>query len=279
MGYAVQQEFASGGFSMIRGAVLGSPIDHSLSPVLHAAAYRHLGIDAHYEKFDVGAGSLMDFLGEHRSYTGFSLTMPLKEEAVLLASDIPEIDRRMNSINTLVARDGGWFGCSTDRLGIARLLKRAECSRIAIIGAGGTARSALAAIEEIDIGALTTVYARDVEKASLVARLSKLKNLQIASLLDLDISSATAVIQTTPVGVLDLYLNAGIPAPQGTLIEALYQPWPTRLATLFQSAGRVVLSGRDMLVEQAIYQVEIFSGLTVDHAAIREVMREALAGV
>lgn len=264
---------------MIQGAVLGSPIDHSLSPILHDAAYRYLKIEARYEKFDVGSGALDGFLKSHTSYTGFSLTMPLKEEAVSLATEVPEIDRRMSSINTLVARDGKWLGSSTDRLGIARLLKRADSSHVSILGGGGTARSALAAIENIDDRLPVTVYLRDLSKASDLTARSNLSRLTIRSLSDLDLDAASAVIQTTPAGALDPYLTNLSGAPSGTLIEALYQPWPTRIATLFQSAGQLVLSGRDMLVEQAIYQVELFSGRSVDHAEIRKVMNEALAGV
>ena len=264
---------------MIRGAVLGSPIDHSLSPILHSAAYSHLKLEASYEKFDVGAGNLKAFLEKQASYTGFSLTMPLKEEALSLAVDIPEIDRRMNSINTLVARDGQWLGSSTDRLGIARLLKRADTSHVAILGGGGTARSALAAIEDIDVTTPVTVYLRDVSKAQDIIARSELSRLTVRSLDDIDLDAASAVIQTTPAGALDRYLENVNGMPGGTLIEALYQPWPTRLGQLFLSAGQLVLSGRDMLVEQAIYQVEIFSGLEVNHAEIRTVMQEALAGV
>jgi len=264
---------------MIHGAVLGSPIDHSLSPVLHNAAYKYLNIEAHYEKFDVGTGALEGFLRSHTTYTGFSLTMPLKEEAVELATDVPEIDRRMSSINTLVARDGEWLGSSTDRLGIARLLKRADTSRIAILGGGGTARSALAAIENIDDRLPVAVYLRDMTKASDLTDRSGLSRLEVRLLSDLDFDTASSIIQTTPAGAIDPYLEKVSGTPGGTLIEALYQPWPTKIATLFQSAGQLVLSGRDMLVEQAIYQVELFSGLPVDHAEIRKVMNEALAGV
>jgi len=263
---------------MIKAAVLGSPIDHSLSPALHAAAYRSLDIPAEYDRFNVGIENFASFLSGHEDYDGFSLTMPLKEIAVDFAHEVPEIDKRMISINTLVKRTFGWYGCSTDRLGIARLLGHAELKSAAVIGAGGTARSALAAIEGIDLSIPVTVFVRNLAKAEQLVASSKLQNLSIRPLSDLELESFSAIVQTTPAGAIDPYLTQ-VERVNGLLIEAIYQPWPTQLASIFAAAGERVLSGRDMLIEQAIFQVELFTGVSVDHSEIRTVMREALTGI
>jgi len=104
---------------VIRGAVLGSPISHSLSPSLHRAAFERIGVAGSYEAIDVPSGTLSEFFLRNQSeYDYFSLTMPLKEEAHLLQVTCDELALRIGSINTLYKKDGRWFGTSTDGSGI-----------------------------------------------------------------------------------------------------------------------------------------------------------------
>ena len=101
---------------MIKAAVLGSPISHSLSPLLHNTAYAQLGIQGSYEAIEVNAGGLAKFIDERdESWTGFSLTMPLKEEAVAYAKHVDDLAKRINSANTLY-RDGGECGALLPRM-------------------------------------------------------------------------------------------------------------------------------------------------------------------
>ena len=94
---------------MIKAAVLGSPISHSLSPLLHATAYKELGIEASYDAIEVKAGGLADFLeSKDASWTGFSLTMPLKEEVIDFTSNVDALAARIKSANTLFRKDSKW---------------------------------------------------------------------------------------------------------------------------------------------------------------------------
>ena len=107
---------------MIKAAVLGSPISHSLSPLLHSTAYAQLGLSAKYEAIEVKADNLARFMDERdETWTGFSLTMPLKEEAITYADNIDNLAKRINSANTLYRKAGEWHATSTDVIGLLML--------------------------------------------------------------------------------------------------------------------------------------------------------------
>jgi len=138
---------------MIRAAVLGSPISHSLSPQLHKIAYEILGIQADYSRFDVKSGGLPDFLVEHPELDALSLTMPLKEEALLIADSVSQISLQIQSGNTLSKKDGIWNLTSTDVEGFIQALKVNNFSSdgtALIIGSGATARACVAALASVD---------------------------------------------------------------------------------------------------------------------------------
>jgi shikimate dehydrogenase len=136
---------------MIRGAVLGSPISHSLSPILHRTAYEKLAIDGQYEAIDVTSENLEKFmLSRDDSWTGFSLTMPLKEKALAIADEVDPLALRIQSANTLVRSSKGWRALSTDVNGFTESLAAAgviDFNRIIILGSGATARAAAASCD------------------------------------------------------------------------------------------------------------------------------------
>ncbi|HEY5249275.1 MAG TPA: shikimate dehydrogenase, partial [Dermatophilaceae bacterium] len=116
-----------------RAAVLGSPISHSLSPVLHVAAYRALGLSHwSYEAHEVKAPALRRFVrGLGPQWAGLSLTMPLKEVAFEVADEVSDLAREVGAINTLVRRaDGGWSGHNTDVYGVSQALREAGCAQV-----------------------------------------------------------------------------------------------------------------------------------------------------
>ena len=137
---------------MIRAAVLGSPIAHSLSPVLHRAAYRALGLAGAYEAIDVVASALGEFIATRdNSWTGFSLTMPLKEEVLEIAESIDPLAVQIQSANTLIRSKSGWHALTTDVSGFHHALTAhgvTNYEKVLIIGAGATARAAAAACDE-----------------------------------------------------------------------------------------------------------------------------------
>lgn len=259
---------------MIKAAVLGSPISHSLSPLLHTSAYKHLGIQGSYQAIEVKAAELVNFIKSlDSSWTGFSLTMPLKEEALAVAAHVDELATRIKSANTLFKVNDQWQATTTDVLGFKRALEMRNVEingHVVILGAGATARAAAAACD--GAAAHITVVNRSL------ARVSDMSDAVIESELSFVdwngaeiVADADLVISTTPVGVTD-----ALPIPQVTsapFFEALYKPWPTAASSQWAKRGGLVIDGLDLLIHQAIAQIEIFSGTKFDQAEMYELLR------
>lgn len=247
-----------------RAAVLGKPISHSLSPALHRAAYASLGLDWTYEAIEVGEAELAGFLaGLDDAWAGLSLTMPLKEEAARLLTDVDPTARALRSVNTVLPGPAGWRGTNTDVYGITQALTRAglhEATASAVVlGAGATARSAVAALAALGVPRVT-VCARRAEAADDVAGLARQLGLS-ASTADLtpdgDLVAAPVVVSTLP-GAAGEPWAAVAGSARGVLLDASYHPWPTPLAAAWGSGA--VASGRDMLLWQAVEQVRLMTG-------------------
>lgn len=252
-----------------RAAVLGSPIAHSLSPLLHRAAYRSLGLDWTYDRIEMGEAGLADFLSDFRadeSWVGLSLTMPLKDRARLLADDLSDTCRKSEAANTLIKRDGRVFADNTDPVGIEFALDRVGIdtlsgTRIAIIGAGATARSALLAIKDLG-GDSVEVVARRPQARNEVQVFAHAQDLHCRALawsdthpLDHDL-----VISVVPAGAADEMVPR-IPTKPLTLLDVVYSPWPSALTAAWQESGGVAADGLDMLVGQAARQVGLMTGM------------------
>ena len=133
---------------MIRAAVLGSPIAHSLSPKIHTKAFEILGISGEYQAIEVDERAFPTFFAENceDNWNGFSLTMPLKEIVLRASNQVDDCARRINSANTLYRLGNGWGVISTDYLAIENLLSVDANHSVAIIGGGGTARAAIGSL-------------------------------------------------------------------------------------------------------------------------------------
>ncbi|MEV7423012.1 shikimate dehydrogenase [Streptomyces sp. NPDC091212] len=262
-----------------RAAVLGSPIAHSLSPVLHRAAYRELGL-AHwsYDRFDVDEAGLPGFFaGLDASWAGLSLTMPLKRAVFPLLDEVSDTAASVEAVNTVVlGADGRRTGDNTDIPGMVAALRERGVEKVesaAVLGAGATASSALAALSRICTGPVTAYVRSDARAAEMRGWGERLGvDVRTAGW-----SAATAafdaplVIATTPAGTTDA-LAASVPDRPGTLFDVLYEPWPTPLASAWSRAGGEIVSGLDLLVHQAVLQVERMTGLA---PAPLDVMRAA----
>ncbi|UCM86804.1 shikimate dehydrogenase [Streptomyces marincola] len=255
-------------FSGRRAAVLGSPIAHSLSPVLHRAAYRALGLDDWtYERFEVDERALPGFVADlGPEWAGLSLTMPLKRAVLPLLDEISETAASVSAVNTVTfTREGRRRGDNTDIPGMVEALRERGVTRVeraAVLGAGATASSALAALARICDGEITA-YVRGAERAAEMrewgSRLGAAVRIgaweDAAQALE-----APLVVATTPAGATDALAGA-VPAAPGTLFDVLYEPWPTALAGAWAAGGGAVVGGLDLLVHQAVLQVEAMTGL------------------
>ncbi|MFF2196886.1 shikimate dehydrogenase [Streptomyces sp. NPDC058157] len=271
--------------SRTRAAVLGSPIEHSLSPVLHRAAYRELGLDDwSYDRFEIDEAALPGFVaGLGPEWAGFSLTMPLKRAVIPLLDEISDTAASVEAVNTLVlTADGRRVGDNTDIPGIVAALRERGVEKVpaaAILGAGATASSALAALARICTGEITA-YVRSAARADEMRGWGERLGVDVRTA---DWSTAAEalhaplVIATTPAGATD-ELAAAVPAAPGALFDVLYDPWPTALAAAWTARGGTLLGGLDLLVHQAVLQVELMTGRTPGPlAAMRAAGERALA--
>ncbi|MFI9463209.1 shikimate dehydrogenase [Streptomyces xiamenensis] len=262
-----------------RAAVLGSPIAHSLSPALHRAAYAALGLPGwSYDRFELTEEGLPGFLdGLGPEWAGLSLTMPLKRAVIPLLDGIGETAAAVEAVNTVVlGPDGHRQGENTDVPGLVAALREQGVTRVpraAVLGAGATASSALAALAQLCDGEVTA-YVRGPERAAEMRGWGERLGVAVTTAAWEDAAralDAPLVIATTPAGATDA-LAAAVPAAPGILFDVLYEPWPTALAAAWSARGGRLLGGLDLLVHQAVLQVEAMTG--VAQAPIEE-MRAA----
>ncbi|MFG2348607.1 shikimate dehydrogenase [Streptomyces phaeochromogenes] len=250
-----------------RAAVLGSPIAHSLSPVLHRAAYEELGLDEwSYDRFEVDEAALPGFVGKlGPEWAGLSLTMPLKRAVIPLLDEISETASAVEAVNTVVfTEDGRRLGDNTDVPGMVAALRERGIEQVdsaAILGAGATASSALAALARICTGEVVA-YVRSQARAAEMRQWGERLDVEVRTEDWADAEhalSAPLVIATTPAGTTDV-LSSVVPERPATLFDVLYDPWPTALAARWSAYGGAVFSGLDLLVHQAVLQVEQMTG-------------------
>jgi shikimate dehydrogenase len=267
------------GVKMIRGAVLGSPISHSLSPLLHSHAFKYLGLDGNYEAVEVGSGELAKFLKERRqNYDYFSLTMPLKEELLTLDYPISEIARKSQSANTFFKSGLEWMVTSTDGIGFINSLRHAgfeNFESVLILGAGGTARAIAAALDGI-ARSITVMGRTSARKDSLesIVRNSVFDYIRWSDNLSLDAYSL--IVNTTPAGAADLLAENIDYQISGLLYEVIYKPWPTVLVNRWNSLGAPHISGLELLIYQGIEQIRTAIAPDLEREELAEYLRNSL---
>ena len=268
-----------------RAAVLGSPISHSLSPVLHRAAYAELGLSGwSYDRFEVDEEALPGFFAQlGPEWAGLSLTMPLKRAVIPLLDSVSDSAASVEAVNTVVfTQDGRRVGDNTDIPGMVAALRERGVEQVesaAILGAGATASSALAALSRICTGEVVA-YVRSEARAAEMRQWGERLDVEVrtADWADADQAlRAPLVVATTPAGTTDA-LAAAVPERPATLFDVLYDPWPTALAARWSAYGGAVVSGLDLLVHQAVLQVEQMTGRSpAPLAAMRQAGELALA--
>ena len=260
-------------------AVLGSPINHSLSPVLHNAAYRELGLPHDYRAIEVDQDGFHAFMKTVNSFwLGVSLTMPLKEIAFEVAQEVTPVALLARSINTLLVGEK-LVADNTDVIGIVRAVEESAVGpfrTMVLIGSGATARSAIVAAGQLGVRQVWAV-ARNHKALTECARVAKHVGVGFADMGIRDIlwDSETVTINTTPRGVADSLLSA-MPAPRGALLDVIYHPWPTQIARYWQEFGQVAIPGHSMLLHQAAKQIELMTGQQAPVDAMRRALTEAL---
>ncbi len=250
-----------------KAAVLGSPVAHSRSPQLHLAAYRALGLDDWtYDRIECTEDQLPSLVnGLGPEWVGLSVTMPGKFAALRVADERTERAVMVGSANTLVRTGDGWRADNTDIDGVAGALgRRGNLHRAIVLGSGGTAPAALAALAELGVTDIA-IAARNAPAAARLAELGSQLGVAttVADLADHDRLRALAdrcdvLVSTIPADAAarSAATLAGVPV----LLDAIYDPWPTPLAQAVAEHGGEVVSGLQMLLHQAFSQVEQFTG-------------------
>ena len=265
--------------------VVGSPIAHSLSPLLHQAAYSKLGLDFSYEAVEVSRGDLRGFL-DGNDYQGVSVTMPLKSEAFALSNEASSSALLTEAANTLFRTANGWSCANTDVYGISKALSAAgDPARTVIIGSGATTVSALTSLAEIFPNTGVTISARDGKAADNSVAFGTSLGLKVSrgEISSLSIAEADLVLSLVPAGSYpELWSGIALleSRPIGWLFDVSYNPWPSVPASAWGTDK--VIPGLEMLIWQAIEQIQIFTSsvgqaLDIDRQALYSFMHSAVS--
>lgn len=282
-----------------RAAVLGHPVAHSLSPVLHRAAYAALGLESwRYDAVDVTEDELADVLaGVDAEWAGLSVTMPLKKAVIPLLDHIEPLAEVVGAVNTVLVQAGAGarpvlVGANTDVHGIVAALgegRSADASPVrgaVVIGAGATAASALAALAQL--GCPTPqVFVRSMARAGSTMRAAhrmgvepQFLSAELADRLLDAVVAADVVISTLPPRAADPlaeHLAVSGRRVAGVLLDCAYDPRPTALCAAWTAAGGAVVTGERMLLHQATEQVRLMTGLPAPIEAMHDALERALA--
>lgn len=270
--------------------MLGKPVAHSLSPVLHRAAFAALGLDGWtYERIETGATelpALVDGLGPE--WAGLSVTMPGKRAALDHAASVTPRAAAVGAANTLVRRENGWLADCTDVEGVTGALRAAggytpaEGDAAVVLGAGGTAAAAVVGLADLGVRQVQLVVrepSRAVEtidaakRASLDVEVLRWSTTDFAALAE----ESAVLITTVPPDAVAPHLDAL--AGFGCVLDVIYHPWPTPLASAVAARAGRLATGLDMLLHQAFGQAEHFTGRPAPREAMRAALREATGNI
>ncbi len=276
--------------------VIGDPVEHSLSPVIHNTILRHAGLPYEYGRVQVKAGDTEAFLRRavREGYAGFNATMPHKTALVELADELDADAELYRAVNTVVLREGEIRGCNTDGRGFLQMLAESGISpqgrTVLVLGAGGAARAIVLKLAQSG-AARIFVCNRTLSRAEALAE--EFPAQITACPFDQQTLSDCALfsdllINTTPMGmtaVADQFdslafleqLPGGVP-----VCDIIYSPPETPLLCRAKELGHPTMNGLGMLIYQAIFALEEFTGTEIDAAAVmpsvKAALREAMGG-
>ena len=276
-------------------ALLGSPVSHSLSPVIHNAAFEAAGLNLRYVAFDVSAESLEEAVNGLRSLgaVGANVTIPLKRDVARFVDALSPVARETGAVNTLVFRSGigGPVRIEADNTDVAGFLRALELHRdtltgkpVLVLGSGGSARAVIFGLARQHAPNSITVAARSRESAAGLVRQFAKRGIDIDAIGFAQASEAAGhvalVVNATPVG---MYPNVErSPLPPGTLgrgqivYDLVYNPVETLLLKQSRDAGATVIGGTDMLLAQAAESFLLWTGVDMPAAAARNALNDAI---
>jgi shikimate dehydrogenase len=274
-------------------ALIGNPVSHSMSPAIHNAAFMELNIDSIYVAFQVeDVKSALAGMRALDNFRGMSVTIPHKIEVMQYVDEIPEVDRHIGSINTVVKEDGKLIGFNTDGPGALKAIVDAGVElagkKVLMLGAGGAARAiAFTLAKKGGIGELVLL---DINEDFLNNLTSDLRNGTEATItpgmldpaaIEEHMASADLIVNCTPVGMHPKEDATLVPEhlfrPGQVVFDVVYNPLETKMLRQARAKGLKVIQGVEMFINQAILQFERFAGADAPEELMRRVVMEKLS--
>lgn len=258
--------------------VIADPVRHSISPAVHNRAFQSRRLDAVYLPFLVSPAYLRDFfsMAEKLPLSGFSVTIPHKQKIIRYLDAVDPLARRIGAVNTVWRKAGKWRGTNTDAVGVTAPLSRhlrLQNASVLIVGNGGAARGAACALA--DAGAKIALVGRNADR---VRALSKICGAEALGKDQLASRHFDVLVHATPLGMFphvnECFFNGNIPAE--VVFDMVYNPLETVLIRRAREAGKTVVPGLDMFIEQAVRQFEVWTGETAPRAVMQKAALEAL---
>jgi len=275
-------------------AVIGDPIEHSLSPIIQNAAFNALNLNCVYTAFRVKFSDVVNALAGIRALGvfGLNVTMPHKESVIAYLDWVDETAKFLKSVNTIHHKDGKLLGYSTDGVGALAALKENGTNphgkRALIFGAGGAARAiAYALVQEVEELVVLNRTVSEAEKLSETLKRKFNKKISTGSLspegIKEEISNSDILLNATSVGMNPI-INQSLIAPDNlnpdlTVMDIVYNPYETQLVKDAKAAGAKVVSGMEMLIYQGAAAFEIWTGQQAPVQVMRNAILEQTVGV
>ncbi len=256
--------------------VIGDPIAHSLSPLMHNAAIAHLGLDYAYLPFPIQAENLAAALRgfEAIALCGFNITIPHKQTILPLLTEVTAVARAIGAVNTVWRTTTGWTGTNTDAAGFLAPLQTLsrDWSQLAavILGNGGAARAVVAGCAQLGFGAIHVVGRNEQKLADFAASWQGSPWAQLVQVHSWDrlptvLPQAGLLVNTTPIGMSPQVAKSPLSLPEMALLPAacvaydlIYVPNPTLFLQQAQARDLVVIDGLEMLVQQGAAALQIW---------------------
>ena len=274
-------------------ALIGNPVSHSMSPAIHNAAFMELNLDCIYVAFQVeDVKSALAGMRVLDNFRGMSVTIPHKIEVMQYVDEIPDVDRYIGSINTVVKEDGKLIGFNTDGPGALKAIVDADVElagkNVLMLGAGGAARAiAFTLAQKGNIGKLVLLDINEEFLSQLTGDLKSGTDAVIVpgalnqAAVEEHMASADLIINCTPVGMHPNEDATLVPEhlfrPGQVVFDVVYNPLETKLLRQAKTKGLKAIPGVEMFINQAILQFERFAGADAPEELMRSVVMEQLS--
>ncbi|MDO5825116.1 MAG: shikimate dehydrogenase [Methanosphaera sp.] len=272
-------------------AVIGNPIEHSLSPPMHNAAYKQMGMDYVYVAFKIEKDNLSHLIESAKTMglVGLNVTIPYKTDIIEYLDEVDDTARRINAVNTIRFKDGIAKGYNTDGTGAVKSIEKyteLKNKKVLVLGAGGASKAITFTLLNHGINSLTIANRSRDNAIQLIDNLKKQTGFDKINYVDIEqadtiLDSVDIIINTTPIG---MYPNVDADTPIKTekinenhvVMDIIYNPLETKLLKNAKDNGATTISGTNMLINQGITAFEIFTGKTPSYESFEKALLEQL---